>query len=440
VAALEFKLPDIGEGVHEAEIVQWHVAPGDEVAEDDPMVDVMTDKASVTIGAPRAGRIRELRFAVGDTAHVGQVLVVLDTDGGAETVEAGADGAEPAASEERAATAVGDIKATLPGTEAYPAERTTGRVPAAPPAPGDYFEAKPLATPATRKLARELSVDLRRVAPSRPDRRVSKEDVRAFAGGVAVGTAQDAAASPSDVASPAPPPPADERIPLVGLRRRIAERMGQVTRTAAMFTFVEECHVDRLLALRDRLAPQADDKGVRLTLLPFIVRAVVEALKHHPVLNSRLDEDAQELVVRRAYHIGVATATEAGLMVPVLRDADRRSILDIAREVERLAEGARQGTLGRDELTGSTFTVTSLGKLGGLFATPILNPPESAILGVHRIRERPVVRDGNIEVGKVMLLSLTFDHRVVDGHVGAAFAYDVIAYLEEPDRLFLEMA
>jgi pyruvate dehydrogenase E2 component (dihydrolipoamide acetyltransferase) len=439
MAAFEFKLPDIGEGVHEAEIVAWHVRDGDRVEEDQPMVEVMTDKATVTIGAPRAGAVRELRFGVGDVAHVGQVLVVLEVTAGADaptsagpTDEPGGDG------EERAATAVGDIRATLPGTDAYPAERTTGRVQAAPDTAGGHFEPKPLATPATRKLARELSVDLRRVPPSRTDRRVTKDDVHAFARSGPDGPLSTDGAEPAPRETRERPP--DERRPFVGVRRRIAKRMQEVTRTAAPFTFVEECHVDRLLALRDRLAPQADERGVRLTLLPFIVRAVAEALKHHPELNSYLDEEQNELVLRREYHIGVATATDAGLMVPVLRDADHRSILDIAREVERLAEGARGGTLGRDALTGSTFTVTSLGKLGGLFATPILNPPEVAILGVHRIRERPVVRDGAIEVGKVMHLSLTFDHRIVDGHVGAAFAYDVIGYLEEPDRLFLEMA
>lgn len=442
---LEFKLPDIGEGVHEAEIVQWHVRAGDRVGEDDPMVDVMTDKASVTIGAPKAGTIRELRFDVGATAQVGQVLVVLEVEGEARAIShdgsAATDGegdAPPA--EGRAATAVGDIQARLPGTEAYPAERTTGRVQAAP--PEGYFEPKPLATPATRKLARDLSVDLRRVPPTRPDRRITKDDVRAFAG-QGQAPASPAPGSESTPTSPAPPAdagPPEERRPLVGLRRRIAQRMQQVSRTAAMFTFVEECQVDRLLALRDRLAPQAEARGVRLTPLPFIVRAVVEALKHHPMLNSRIDEEAGELVLHRAYHIGVATATDAGLLVPVLRHADHRSILDLAREVQRLAEGARRGTLDRETLQGSTFTVTSLGKMGGLLATPILNSPESAILGVHRIRERPVVRDGAVQVGQVMHLSLTVDHRIVDGHVGAAFAYDVIGYLEEPDRLFLEMA
>lgn len=441
--AFEFKLPDIGEGVHEAEIVAWHVTSGQRVAEDDPLVEVMTDKATVTIGAPTAGTVRELRFAVGETAHVGQVLVVLDTNaaGAPEAQDAQQASTEPVKeTDERAATAVGDIQATLPGTGSYPEERTTGRVPAAPPASASegYFEAKPLATPATRKLARELGVDLRHVRPSRSDGRVTKDDVRAHAEGAPA--AEPGAVRPAGPAAEAPSAPQDERIPFIGVRRRIAQHLQHAKNTAAHFTFVEECEVDRLLALRDRLAPQAEERGVKLTLLPFVVRAVVEALKHHPTLNGYLDEETNELVLRRQYHLGVAAATDQGLVVPVLRDADHRSILDIAREVGRLAEGARAGTLSRDELTGSTFTITSLGKMGGLLATPILNHPEVGILGVHRIRERPVVRDGQIVIGNIMLLSLSFDHRVVDGHQGAAFAYDVIGYLEEPDRLFLEMA
>jgi pyruvate dehydrogenase E2 component (dihydrolipoamide acetyltransferase) len=210
--------------------------------------------------------------------------------------------------------------------------------------------------------------------------------------------------------------------------------------TAAHFTFVEECDAGKLISLRDRLAAPAEEAGVKLSFLPFIVKAVVAALRRHPVLNSTLDEAKNELVYRGDYHIGIAAATEHGLMVPVVQNADRLSIVELAREITRLGDGARAGTLKATELGGSTFTITSLGKQGGLFATPILNFPEVGILGVHRIKQKPVVRDGQIVVGDVMLLSLSFDHRIVDGHVGAAFAYDIIGYLEEPDRLFLEMA
>lgn len=228
------------------------------------------------------------------------------------------------------------------------------------------------------------------------------------------------------------------RIPFVGMRRRIAENMSQSKSTAAHFGFVEECDADRLIELRDRLKPEAAARGVELSYLPFVVKAVVAALKQHPWLNCALDTTANELVLHDRYHIGIAAATEHGLVVPVIHDADKRTLLGLALEIERLAKAAREGKLTRQELSGSTFTVTSLGKLAGLFAIPIINLPNVGILGIHRIKERPVVRDGQIRVGHVMLLSLSCDHRIVDGHVGAAFAYEVIHYLEDPARLLLE--
>jgi pyruvate dehydrogenase E2 component (dihydrolipoamide acetyltransferase) len=232
----------------------------------------------------------------------------------------------------------------------------------------------------------------------------------------------------------------EERKPFVGMRRKIAERLQASKNTAAHFTFVEECDVAKLKELRARLRPAAEKAGVKLTFLPFIVKAVVAALKKHPVLNSALDETTNELVYRKYFHIGIAASTDQGLMVPVLKDADRKSILEIAAEIDRLGSAARSGSIQSADLSGSTFTVTSLGAQGGLFATPVLNFPEVGILGVHQIKQKPVVRDGQIVIGEIMLLSLSFDHRIVDGHVGAAFAYDIIAYLEDPDRLFLEMA
>jgi pyruvate dehydrogenase E2 component (dihydrolipoamide acetyltransferase) len=285
-----------------------------------------------------------------------------------------------------------------------------------------YFQAKPLATPATRHLAKQLGVDLRGVRPTGSGGRVTPADLRAAIGDP----------TPSDRRGAA----LEERTPIVGIRRAIAERMERATTTAAHFTFVEECDAMRLVGLRAQLLPQARRKGVRLTFLPFIIRAVTDALRKHPVLNAAIDERTHELVYKKYYNIGVATATEAGLMVPVVRDADRLGLFELAARIQSVTQAARARTLAPEELRDSTFTVTSLGKQSGLLATPILNHPEVGILGVHRIKEKPVVRDGEIVVGKVMLLSLSLDHRVVDGHVGAAFAYDVIESLEAPDRLF----
>lgn len=226
---------------------------------------------------------------------------------------------------------------------------------------------------------------------------------------------------------------------MVGIRRKIAQKMTLSTHTAAHYTFVDECDATALKALRARLKGAAEARGAALTFLPFVVKAVVAALKKHPILNTTLDETHNEIVFRKYFHIGIATATDAGLVVPVVRDADRKGLLEIARDIERLSSEARAGKARPEDLSGSTFTITSLGAKGGLFATPIINFPEVAILGVHQMKTRPVVRDGQIAIGDVMLLSLSFDHRIVDGHVGAAFALDVIAYLEAPETLLLEM-
>ncbi|MCC7540723.1 MAG: 2-oxo acid dehydrogenase subunit E2 [Deltaproteobacteria bacterium] len=503
----EFRLPDIGEGVAEGEIVAWQVAVGDVLAEDQPMVEVMTDKATVGIGAPRAGKVVELGGKVGDVVKVGAVLIVLDTAGAADAAtphpdphamegrasqagaseakggngKPGSNGHGAPSKDGPAATAVGDIKESLPGIGLLGGKTATRRdTPPAGAAGGSAVAAsalavqpasvarapvvapyvapsgtKPLATPATRKLARDLGIDLRAVRPTGKHGRVTSEDVRNVRAaveqaasapppaGAGVSRGEPARGpstrAPIAIESPADRKALEERKPFVGMRRRIAERMALSKHTAAHFTFVEECDVTALKAVRDRLRPRAEARGAKLTYLPFVVKAVVSGLKRQPILNSALDESTQELVYKGYYDIGIAAATDAGLVVPVVRDADKKSILDLAREIEELGQGARAGTLKPAQLGGSTFTITSLGAQGGLFATPIVNFPEVAILGVHRIKERPVVKDGQIVIGNVMLLSLSFDHRIIDGHVGAQFAYDVIGNLEDPDSLFLDM-
>jgi len=445
MSTYEFKLPDIGEGVTEGEIVKWLVAQGDAVEEDQPMVEVMTDKATVTITAPKTGTIAELRGQVGQTVPVHSVLVVFDLTGGAA-----APAAAPTAAKKDdgpAATAVGDIRETLPGMGLMakpapaPVKAANGHATATP-----YFSDRPLATPATRKLARDLGVDLRTVPPTGTMGRVTNDDVRRLSSDAGQQGSPQQAHAPAGAPVAARPATAvtssavDQRVPLRGVRKRIFDGMSRSKHTAAHFTFVEECDASALMALRDRLKPAAEKAGVKLTFLPFITKAVVAALKKHPNLNSAFDETTSEIVVRGGKHIGIATSTEAGLIVPVVRDAEQKSILDIARDIQRLGEDAKTGKVRPEDLGGSTFTITSLGAQGGLFATPILNFPEVGILGVHRIKERPVVKNGQIVIGHVMLLSLSFDHRIIDGHIGAAFAYEIINFLEDPDRLFLEMA
>jgi pyruvate dehydrogenase E2 component (dihydrolipoamide acetyltransferase) len=452
MARWEFKLPDIGEGVTEGEIVAWLIKPGEVIVEDQPMVEVMTDKATVTITSPRAGAIVETRGKVGEVVQVHAVLVVFELDGAAPAAKNGATNGrhDPPGADGPAATAVGDIKETLPGM----ASLSAGASAAPSGALSQYFNDKPLATPATRRVAREMNVDLRQVPPTGPQGRVTKADVETFAkAGPLPAPAAPSAAGRAPAAAPAAPShepvkiqaptvaqaALEERVPMAGMRKRIASKMAQSKHTAAHFTFVEECDVTALKALRARLKGPAEASGVKLTFLPFIAKACVAALKRHPILNSALDESTNELVYRKYYNVGIATSTDAGLMVPVVKDCDRRSLLDIAREIDRLGVDAKAGKSKAEDLGGSTFTITSLGAQGGLFATPILNFPEVGILGVHQMKQRPVVRDGQIVVGEVMLLSLSFDHRIVDGHVGAAFAYDIIGYLENPDRLFLEI-
>jgi pyruvate dehydrogenase E2 component (dihydrolipoamide acetyltransferase) len=507
MANWEFKLPDIGEGVTEGEIVKWLVQPNELVNEDQPMVEVMTDKATVTITSPRTGRIVETRGAVGGIVPVHSVLVVFDLGGGAAAHDAppvshghvdppvhgpahvpASDPVSSGKSDGPAATAVGDIKEDLPGmslmmgsSSAPVAAAPRVEVAAAARAPQatDYFNAKPLATPATRKLARDLGVDLRKVAPTGSNGRVTKDDVRALVEAPVsvvvplparpVTDLEPPPVRPAKEELPLPParssqpgasgPPASpavasasarppvsiardadqERIPLRGVRKRIFDGMMRSKHTAAHFTFVEECDATSLKELRARLRPSAEKQGVKLTFLPFFVKACVAALKKMPALNASFDESTQEIVQHRRYHIGIASATEAGLIVPVVRDADRKSLLDISRDIARLGEDTKTGKVRPEDLGGSTFTITSLGAQGGLFATPILNFPEVAILGVHQMKEKPVVKDGQIVIGNVMLLSLSFDHRIIDGHIGAQFAYEIIGYLENPDRLFLEM-
>lgn len=444
MSKLEFKLPDIGEGVAEGEIVNWLVEEGEAVTENQEMVEVMTDKATVTIGAPKAGKVSERRFKVGDTVPVGEVLVVLELEGGAGAAAAPAPAAAPAAkapppapaaSNGPVASAVGDLRETLPGMGSKPAP--------APARANDYFAEKPLAAPATRKLARELGVDLRQVAPSGSSGRVTREDVERHATTSAHPPAAAAAAPAPAPPPPAPPPRAsaeDERMPIRGLRKRIFENMARSKHTAAHFHYVEECDVGRLIEVRERSKPYAERAGVKLTFLPFIVKAVVAALKLHPRLNAVIDEQAMELIVRKTYDVGIAMATEAGLMVPVVRGADSLSIVEIGREIDRLAAAAREGKSQREDLGGSTFTVSSLGKLGGLMAPPIINYPEVGIMGVHAIKKKPVVRGNDIVVGDVMLLSFSFDHRIIDGDVGAVFAQEIVNLLENPDRLLVEMS
>ncbi len=438
--AYEFRLPDIGEGVAEGEVVQWFVKEGDEIREDQPLVSVLTDKANVEIPSPKSGRIARLHAGVGDKVKVGGLLVTIETAGDSSPPRSPTPASTPAVSPGGGSTA------------AAPSAGAAG--PAVSPSGG-----RPLASPFVRRIAAERGIDLAKVRGSGPGGRIQESDLTgstsaASAGAVAVpdratteGTPSSApersapAAAAKTVAPEIPSTEIRERIAIRGLRRVIAEHMTESTHRAAHFTYVEEVDVGELVRLRERMSKSFEKQGVTLHYLPFIIKAVVAALKASPRLNATMDDAHQELLVRSVYHIGVATAAPEGLIVPVLRDADRKSLVQIAREVHDLSERGRAGKLTRAELGGSTFTITSLGPLGGILATPILNYPEVGILGVHRIQHRPVIRpDGTIGAGDVMNLSVSLDHRVIDGIEGAQFLALVKGYLEDPHLLFAELA
>jgi 2-oxoisovalerate dehydrogenase E2 component (dihydrolipoyl transacylase) len=420
MARYSFNLPDIGEGIAQAEIVRWHVAVGDWVAEDMPIADLMTDKATVEMETPVAGRVLEIAGKEGEVIAIGCALVVLETEEAAEQDPGPARG-------EGQAEVLEEGPPVATGTPA-PDEPTEIAVPApAEPAksgPRDA-NARMLASPAVRQRARALGIDLAQLRPA-ADNRIRHADLDAFLsytpGYTGTGAAQ-----------------ADELVPVIGLRRRIAEAMSASKRHIPHFTLVEECDVTALEDARAQLNGAGDDRP-RLTLLPLLIAATCRALAEHRALNARYDEEAGAVTRRGAVHMGVATATANGLMVPVIRDAQGRNLWQLADEITRLATAARDGSAARQELSGSTFTISSLGPLGGVAATPVINRPEVAILAPGRIVERPAfVPDGlggeRVAKRKLMNLSLSCDHRVVDGQDAALFMQAVRALLEAPARL-----
>jgi pyruvate dehydrogenase E2 component (dihydrolipoamide acetyltransferase) len=410
----EFRLPDIGEGVVEGEVVRWLVKEGDPLREDQPMVEIMTDKATVEIPSPRAGRVGKRMFAEGQVCPVGKVLITIEL----------ADGDSAGAATNRAPGKTADAL-SVPAVAAVGA---AARVVAASTSSNGAGDTRPvLATPATRKLARDIGVDIGQIAGSGPNGRITSDDVREHQ---TLGATVGAAATARQVG--------DVRLPFRGVRRKIAEHLVHSKHTAAHFTYVEEVDCTDLVLFRRRANERLEGRGIKLSFLPFIIKATVAALQKFPALNATLDEAAVEIVQRRSYHIGLATATDAGLIVPVVRDADRRSLVDLAQEIERLAEATRTNRASRAELSGSTFTISSLGPLGGVMATPIINFPEVAIMAPAKIAKRPAVRDGEIVVRDLMNLSISVDHRLVDGYEAAQFLAEVKASLETPGLLFLE--
>lgn len=412
------KMPDIGEGIAEVELSVWHVKVGDMVVEDQVLADVMTDKAMVDIPSPVHGKVIALGGEPGEVMAVGSILISIEVEGAGNAKEA------PAVSEPVKAAAV--VEAKPSPVESKPAPAV---IKAQAPVAREADE-RPLASPAVRKHALDAGIQLRLVQGSGPAGRILHEDLDAY-------LLQRPAHSHS-AANPYAERTSEEQIPVIGMRRKIAQRMQDATRRAAHFSYVEEIDVTALDELRVHLNEKHGATRGKLTLLPFIVRAMVVALRDFPQINARYDDEAQVITRLGAVHVGVATQSDVGLMVPVVRHAEARSLWGNAEEIARLATAARTGKASRDELSGSTITLTSLGALGGIVSTPVLNLPEVAIVGVNRIVERPMVIKGQIVVRKMMNLSSSFDHRVVDGMDAAQFIQAIRGLLEQPASLFLE--
>lgn len=411
------KMPDIGEGIAEVELSVWHVKVGDLVVEDQVLADVMTDKAMVDIPSPVHGKVISLGGEPGEVMAVGSILISIEVEGAGNAKDV------PVVAEPVKAAPVIEAK-PAPVVETQPVAK-----PAAAPVARAADE-RPLASPAVRKHALDAGIQLRLVQGSGPAGRVLHEDLDAYL--------QQGATKASATANPYTERNTEEQIPVIGMRRKIAQRMQDATRRAAHFSYVEEIDVTALDELRVHLNEKHGATRGKLTLLPFIVRAMVVALRDFPQINARYDDEAQVITRLGAVHVGVATQSDVGLMVPVVRHAEARSLWGNAEEIARLASAARNGKASRDELSGSTITLTSLGALGGIVSTPVLNLPEVAIVGVNRIVERPMVIKGQIVVRKMMNLSSSFDHRVVDGMDAAQFIQAIRGLLEQPASLFLE--
>ncbi|MDF2464750.1 MAG: branched-chain alpha-keto acid dehydrogenase subunit [Ramlibacter sp.] len=413
------KIPDIGEGIAEVELVAWHVKPGDTVVEDQSLADVMTDKATVEIPSPVAGKVLSVGGEIGQLMAVGSELIRIEVEGVSPSLASPAPTPSAPAPMPPSQPSPGGGRSEMPKGARVEADVTA--------------VGKPLASPSVRRHASELGIDLAKVRGSGPAGRIMHADLEA-----ATAAPARAPQAPRAPAMPGLGRDDVESIPIIGMRRKIAQRMQEAKRNIPHFTYVEEVDVTELEALRTRLNAKKD--RTRLTLLPFLMRAMVVALRDFPQINSHFDDTAGVLKRHGAVHIGIATATGAGLLVPVVRHAQELDLWGSAAEVARVAEAARSGKATREELSGSTITITSLGALGGIVSTPIINQPEVAIVGVNRMVLRPVMLGGAIVPRQMMNLSSSFDHRVVDGHVGAEFVQALRAMLEHPALLFIEGA
>ena len=442
MARFEYRFPELGEGLHEGEIVKMHIAPGQTVTDEDIIMEVQNDKAIVEVPCPVNGKVTEVLAKDGQVMHVGEVVAIIEAEGDVPEQAPSDDSHAQAAGGASGNSAVGGAD-----TKGQPAQEAaaTPAAPAAAAAPAS--NAIVLATPSVRKLAREQGVNIAQVAGTGKNGRITREDVLGFTG-AAPAAAASAAEAPAAAASAAPAASkaagpvgqgVEERVPFKGIRKAIANAMVKSVYTAPHVTLMDEVDVTGLVALRNRAKPIAEKKGVKLTYLPFIVKALVAACREFPVMNAMIDEASNEIVYKKYYNIGIATDTDNGLIVPVIFDADRKNVWSVANEIRDLAVRGRDGKLSAGELKGSTISITNIGSAGGMFFTPVINFPEVAILGTGRITEKAVVKNGEIVAAPVMALSLSFDHRIIDGATAQNFMNYIKQLLADPELLVMEV-
>ncbi|WP_066192779.1 MULTISPECIES: dihydrolipoamide acetyltransferase family protein [Gracilibacillus] len=426
--AFEFKLPDIGEGIHEGEIVKWFVKAGEEIKEDDVLCEVQNDKAVVEIPSPVDGTVKDVHFDEGSVATVGEVIVSIDAEG--YEGEGSSESAEDEQEEDKQETQEQEKDTSSDKKEEKPAKSSNERV---------------IAMPSVRKYARDNDVNISEVTGSGKNGRIMKEDIDSFLSGDQATEASSADAQPEQTqtqdASGAAAPEGEfpeTREKMSGIRKAIANAMVNSKHKAPHVTLHDEVDVTELVAHRKKFKPIAADKEIKLTYLPYVVKSLVSALKEYPILNASVDDDTDEIIQKHYYNIGIAADTEKGLLVPVVKNADKKSIFEISQEINELAVKARDGKLAPNEMKGASSTISNIGSAGGQWFTPVINYPEAAILGIGRIAEKPVVRDGEIVVAPVLALSLSFDHRIVDGATAQHAMNQVKRLLEDPQLIMME--
>lgn len=430
MATQNVKLPDVGEGVTEGELVKWLVKAGDSVSADQPIAEVMTDKATVEVPTPYAGTVKEFKFKEGDMIPIESVMLILEGGGAAASAPAKTE-SKPAASSApaKSAPAAMSAKTSTPVSTA----RASGGLEVYPPA----AESRVLATPSTRRLAREMNIDINNIAGTGLAGRVTREDI-------ASGVSAPAAGGKTPMAIPKPSyqgvgGAAEERVSMRGIRKKIAENMQMSKHVIPHFTLMEEARADQLVAFRSQAKEAAEKYGVKITYLPFVMKALIATCREFPMFNASIDDQAQEIVYKKYFNLGFAADTPNGLMVPVIKNADQKTILQISQEIVELAKKARDGKLALEEMKGATITVTNIGSIGGLYATPIINHPEVAIFGMYKIVDRPVWDGKEFKHGQFMNFTITCDHRLIDGAVAANFMKAFVARIENPSHLMLDM-